>query len=59
MATAAERRPDASEPLKQPERDALEAWRRWGIAPEQELLERAMAKVAVQLPLAGVQRTTP
>jgi hypothetical protein len=35
--------------LTQQERDGLEAWLRWGQLPDEQLLERAMQKVPVQL----------
>jgi len=35
--------------LTQHERDGLEAWLRWGQLPDEQLLERAMQKVPVQL----------
>jgi hypothetical protein len=40
-------------PLEQAERDALEAWLRWGSAPDQHALDRAMARVPVQLRLTA------
>jgi hypothetical protein len=39
--------------LEQAERDALEAWLRWGSATDQQALDRAMARVPVQLRLTA------
>ena len=43
--------PTAGSALVQSEREALEAWMRWGNRFDPQLLDRAMAKVPVQLSL--------
>jgi hypothetical protein len=43
--------PTPSTPLVQREREALEAWLRWGTRFDPQLLDQAIAKVPVQLAL--------
>jgi hypothetical protein len=50
-ATAERPAPPEATALVQSEREALEAWMRWGTRLDPQLLDRAMAKVPVQLSL--------
>ena len=51
LTTAPTTPPAPNTPLVQREREALEAWLRWGTRFDPQLLDQAIAKVPVQLTL--------